>query len=81
MHVTFGRESSQKALREVHEKNKKTSRRSVTRVTKYCKKLQICTIWNSSADPTDSAVPGKVVAGRAARTPTSTRAGGQDDVS
>ena len=25
----------------------------VTKITKYCKKQQKCTIWNSSADPAD----------------------------
>ncbi len=58
--------------------NKKTSRRSVTRVTKYCKNQQICTTWNSSVDPPD---PPDQVSGAAARNQPSTRAGGQDDVS
>ena len=62
-------------------KSLKTSRRSVTRVTKYCKKLWICTIWNSSADPPESAEPADQVSSTAARTLPSTRAGGQDDVS
>ena len=42
------------------------------------------TIWNSSADPADPADPtdpAEVVSSTAARTPPSTRAGGQDDVS
>ncbi len=57
---------------------------SVTRVTKYCKKTQICTSWNSSpdpVDPSDPADPADQVSGAAARNHPSTRAGGQDDVS
>ncbi len=51
---------------EVHEKVQKTSRRSVTRVTKYYKKQQICTIWRKSTDPAD---PPDQVSSTAARTP------------
>ncbi len=55
--------------------------RSEVRVTKYGKTQLKCMIWNSSADPPDPPDPAEVVSRSAARTPPSTRAGGQDDVS
>ncbi len=83
-----GRTSSKKTFKDERsmKQSTKTSRRSITRVTKYCK-TQICTIWNSFADPPDPVDPADPpdpadqVSGAAARNHPSTRAGGQDDVS
>ncbi len=68
-------------------KANKTPHRSITRVTKYCKKQHICTFWNTPAAPgtpgtlsTPGAEPFRV-SSAAVRTPPFTRAGGQDDVS
>ena len=80
-----GRQSSKQTLKtrcfrwEGCDKFKNTLHRSVTRVTKYCKKQWICTIWNSSADPADPWVPDYQVSESAVGTLPSTRAGGQDD--
>ncbi len=82
-----GRTSSNKTINsrcfrlENHEKVKQTSRRRVTRVTKYCTKQHSYTIWNSSPDPPDPPDPADQVSGAAARNHPSTRAGAQDDVS
>ena len=56
--------------------------RSDVRVTMYGRNHQKCTIWNSSAESAESpesAESAEVVSRSAARTPPSTRAGGQDD--
>ncbi len=83
-----GRQSSKKALKtrcftwEGYEKVKKALHRSEVRATFAVKTHIICTIWNSSADPGNPgnpADPAEVVSRSAARTPPSTRAGGQDD--
>ena len=63
-------------------KSKNTLHQSEVRAIFAVKTDIIFTIWNSSADlpdPADPADPAEVVSRSAARTPPSTRAGGQDD--
>ncbi len=79
-----GRQLSENGCRTIrfrHEQVKKTSRRSVTQVTKYCKKEQLRAKWNTPGTPGTPGTGPDRVSSAAARTPPSTRAGGQDDVS
>ena len=78
-----GKQLSRNALKsrcfrwEGYDKVKKTSHRSVTRVTKYCKTYLKRAKMIPSPDPAD---PGDLVHGLQLGT-SPTRAGGQDDVS
>ncbi len=78
-----GKQLSRNALKsrcfrwEGYDKVKKTSHRSVTRVTKYRKTHLKCEKMNTSGT---SGMAADRVSSAAVRTPSSTRAGGQDDM-
>ena len=69
---------SEQTAADIPQKVEKTLHRSVTRVTKYCKKHMLRAKVNASPDPAD---PGNQVSSAAVRNHSNTRAGGEDYVS